>query len=146
MWKKLRARGLLFLELCLDLSLLILFSAQAFLVGCLLIYGHIPVPPQWANEKLLEQHFDDCYIQAESFHLKLSGEIELTGLEVYHGKMSHPILEADSIVLEYTLRKEGAFQFTPTGLVVSNATLQMPAIYAPDGKRSAILVSTRSPA
>ena len=139
MWKKLRARGLVFLELCLDLLLLILFSAQAFIAGCLLIYGHIPAPAQWTNEALLERKFDDFYIQADSFRLKLTGEIELTGLKVYHGEMSDPILEAASTVLEYSLRKDGVTQFNPTGLVVSNGTLQMPAVYAPDGKRTAIL-------
>jgi hypothetical protein len=139
MWKKFRARGLLFLELSLDLLLLILFSAQAFIAGCLLIYGHIPAPAQWANETLLEKKFDGFHLQADSFRLKLTGEIELTGLKVYHGEMSDPILEADSTVLEYSLRKEGVTQFNPTGLVVSNGTLQMPAVYAPDGKRTAIL-------
>ena len=139
MWKKLRARGLVLLELCLDLFLLILFSAQAFLAGCLIIYGYIPVPPQWTNETLFETKIDGFYMQADSYRLKLSGEIELIELKVYHGAMSHPIFEADSTVLEYTLRKDGAYQFTPTGLVVSNATLLMPAIYAPNGTRSSIL-------
>ena len=139
MWKKLRAGGLLTLELCLDLLLLVLFSAQAFLVGCLMIYGHIPVPKEWTNETLLETNLNGFYIQAENYRLKLSGEIEVSELKVYHGEMSHPIFEADSTVLEYTLRKDGKLQFSPTNLIVSNATLMMPAIYAPDGTRSAIL-------
>ena len=139
MWKKLRARGLLLLELCLDLFLLVLFSTQAFLAGCLMIYGYIPVPPQWTNEALLETRVDGFYMQAESYRLKLSGEIEVTELKVYHGDMSQPIFEADSTVLEYTLRKDGTYQFTPTDLVVSNATLFMPAIYSLDGTHSPIL-------
>ncbi|CAA6690125.1 MULTISPECIES: AsmA-like C-terminal region-containing protein [unclassified Lentimonas] len=139
MWKKLRARGLLLLELCLDLFLLILFSAQAFLAGCLIIYGYIPVPPEWANERLFETKIDGYYIQAESYRLKLNGEIEVTHLKIYHGDMDRPIFEADSTVLEYTLRKDGTYQFTPTDLVVSNATLFMPAIYSLDGTHSPIL-------
>jgi hypothetical protein len=139
MWEKLRARGLLFIETCFDLTLLILFSAQACIAGCLLIYGYVPAPTQWLNETLLEQRFDDFYIQAESFRLKLSGEIKLTKLQVYHGEMSDPILEADSTVLEFSIRNNGTFQFTPTGLVLSKGTLQMPAIYSLDGKRTAIL-------
>ncbi len=139
MWKKLRARGLILLEFSLDLLLLILFSAQAFVAGCLLIYGHIPAPAHWTNEALLEQQFDGFYIQAESFRLKLNGEIELTELKVFNGEMTEPILEAASTALQYNLRKDGTFKFTPTGLILSNGTLQMPAIYAPDGKRTAIL-------
>ena len=139
MWRKIRARGLSFLELCLDLLLLMLFSAQAFVTGCLWIYGYVPTPTQWLNETLLEQQFDGFYIQAESFRLKLSGEIEFTKLAVYHSEMSDPIMTADSTALEYTLYNQGAYQFTPTGLVLSNGTLQMPAIYSPDGNRTTIL-------
>ena len=139
MWGKIRARGLSFLELCLDLLVLVLFSAQAFVAGCLWIYGYVPAPTQWLNEALLEQQFDGFYIQAGSFRLKLSGEIELTKLAVYHSEMSDPIMTADSTALKYTLYKQGAYQFTPTGLVLSNGTLQMPAIYSPDGNRTTIL-------
>lgn len=139
MWGKIRARGLSFLELCLDLLLLILFSAQAFVAGCLWIYGYVPAPTQWLNETLLEQQFDGFYIQAGSFRLKLSGEIELTKLVVYHSEMSDPIMTADSTALKYSLYNQGAYQFTPTGLVLSNGTLKMPAIYSPDGNRTTIL-------
>jgi len=139
MWKKLRAGGLLTLELCLDLLLLVVFSAQAFLVGCLLIYGYIPAPQKWMNRTLFETQIDGFYMQAESYRLKLSGEIEVTGFKVYHGEMHHPLFEADSTALNYTLRTDGAFKFTPTELIVSNGTLLMPAIYAPDGTHSAIL-------
>ena len=139
MWGKIRARGLSYLELCLDLLLLVLFSAQAFVAGCLCIYGYVPAPTQWLNETLLEQQFDGFYIQAESFRLKLSGEIELTKLAVYHSEMSDPIMTADSTALEYTLYNQGTYQFTPTGLVLSNGTLKMPAIYSPDGNRTTIL-------
>ena len=139
MWGKIRARGLLLLEPCLDLLLLILFSAQAFVAGCLWTYGYVPAPTQWLNETLLEQKIDGFYIQAESFRLKLNGEIELTKLQVYHSEMSDPIMTADSTELQYTLRHQGAYQFTPTRLVLSNGTLQMPAIYSPDGNRATIL-------
>jgi hypothetical protein len=139
MWEKIRARGLLFLEPCFDLLLLILFSAQAFVAGCLWTYGYVPAPTQWLNDTLLEQKIDGFYIQAESFRLKLNGEIELTKLRVYHSDMSDPIMTADSTELQYTLRHQGAYQFTPTRLVLSNGTLQMPAIYSPDGNRATIL-------
>ncbi len=139
MWGKIRARGLLLLEPCLDLLLLILFSAQAFVAGCLWTYGYVPAPTQWLNETLLEQKIDGFYIQAESFRLKLNGEIELTKLRAYHSEMSDPIMTADSTELQYTLRHQGAYQFTPTRLVLSNGTLQMPAIYSPDGNRATIL-------
>jgi hypothetical protein len=139
MWEKIKARGLQFLEPCLDLLLLILFSALAFVAGCLWTYGYVPAPTQWLNETLLEQKIDGFYIQAESFRLKLNGEIELTKLRVYHSEMSDPIMTADSTELQYTLRHQGAYQFTPTRLVLSNGTLQMPAIYSHGGNRGTIL-------
>jgi hypothetical protein len=141
MWKKIRARGFLLLELCFNLLLLTLFSAQAFVAGCLCIYGYIPAPAQWLNKTLLEQQFDGFYIQAESFRLKLSGEIELTKLQIYHSEINDPIMTADSTALGYTLLDQGTYQFTPTEFVLSNGTLNMPAIYSPDGNRTTILES-----
>jgi hypothetical protein len=138
MWKKLRAIGLSCLEIGLDLSLLILFSIQAFAVGCLLIYGHLTVPTDWINQLLKEQKVEGYYLQAESFRLQLNGEIQLTKLEVYNEAANEPILEAESTALRYQLFSNGAL-FTPTEFVLSNGTLQMPAIYSPDGKRTAIL-------
>lgn len=139
MWKTVIDRACLILELSLDLFLLLLFSVQAFLLGCLVIYGHIPVPPKWTNETLKEAHLDGFYMQADNYRIKLNGEIEVTALKVYYGEMNHPIFEADHTVLEYSIRTDGTFQFSPTGLIVSNATLWIPALYAPDGTHSAIL-------
>ena len=139
MWGKIRAKGFLFIEPCLDLLLLILFSAQAFVAGCLWIYGYVPIPTQWLNDTLLEQKIDGFYIQAESFRLKLNGEIELTKLQVYHSEMSDPIVTADSTTIQYTLGNEGAYRFNPIAIALSNGTLQMPAIYSPDGNRTTIL-------
>ena len=139
MWKKYRARGMMFLKLFLDLVLLIIFSIQAYVAGCLIIFHSIPIPTQWANQTLRTLSFEDYYVQANSFRLKLHGALELTGLKVYHDSMKLPILEASSTELEYRLLNDGALQFTPTELVLSNGTLQLPAIYAPGGARSAIL-------
>lgn len=139
MWKRLSARGLLLLKLCVDWLLWMLFSVQALIAACLLSYGYIPLPCHLINATLLERKFDGLYVQAESFRLKFSGEIELRGLRVYHDNISHPILETTGTVLQYTLRSQGAYGFYPTGLLVSDGTLQMPSIYAPDGKRTAIL-------
>ena len=129
----------MFLKLFLDLVLLIIFSTQAYVAGCLIIFHSIPIPTQWANQTLRTLSFEDYYVQANSFQLKLHGALELTGLKVYHSSMKLPILEASSTELEYRLLNDGALRFTPTELVLSNGILQLPAIYAPGGARTPIL-------
>jgi hypothetical protein len=139
MWKTSRAKGITLLELFLDLILLLLFSALAFVAGCLLTYGYIPIPSEWANRTLVEKNAAGYHIQADSFRLKLNGEIQLAGIQVHTENIRLPILEADNAVVQYQLWQRGAFHFKATGLVVSNGTLHLPAVYAPDGMRTPIL-------
>ena len=134
-----RAKGITLLELFFDLILLLLFSALTFVAGCLLIYGYIPIPSEWANRILVEKSAGGIHIQADRFRLKLNGELQLGGIQVYSERIHDPIVEADTAAINYELWADGALQFNATGLVVSNGTLHLPAVYAPDGKRTPIL-------
>ena len=134
-----RAKGITLLELFFDLILLLLVSALTFVAGCLLIYGYIPIPSEWANRMLVEKNAGGIHIQADRFRLKLNGELQLGGIQVYSERIRDPIVEADNAAIQYDLWADGALQFNTTGLVVSNGTLHLPAVYAPDGKRTPIL-------
>ena len=135
MRKKLKAP----LKLSLQLLLTALLVLQLAIVGCLLNYGHIPLPEQWTNKQLLKQSFNGFHIQAESFRLNLNGEIELTGVRVYSDETTKPIIEADCTNIQYGFSKKGRFRFNLNEILVTNGTLFMPAIYAPKGKRTSIL-------
>lgn len=139
MWKKLGAKALLLLKLCVDWLLLVLLAIQVLIAACLLSYGYIPLPSHLINATLLQQKLDGLYVQAESFRLKLGGELELRGLQVYHDKFNHPILQTAATFVEYRLHQQGVYGFHPTGLLVSGGTLEIPSIYTPDGKHATIL-------
>jgi hypothetical protein len=134
-----RVKGSTLFILFVDLILLLVFSALTFVAGCLLLYGSIPVPSEWANRLFAEKKAGGIHIQAEHFRLKLNGELLLAGVTVHSTRIRQPIVEADNAALEYELWSDGAWDFKATGLVVSNGSLYLPAVYAPDGKRTPIL-------
>ena len=51
--RKLRIATLL--ELFFDATMLLTFMAQAFVVGCILIYGHLPIPSEWGNQLIAKK-------------------------------------------------------------------------------------------
>ena len=73
----------LLLELCLDAALAVLFGLQAFLLGCLLTYGYIPLPTEWANEQLKKYPIDSIYLQSDQIGFDLSGGIRLSNIEIF---------------------------------------------------------------
>ena len=104
-----RAKGITLLELFFDLILLLLFSALTFVAGCLLIYGYIPIPSEWANRILVEKSAGGIHIQADRFRLKLNGELQLGGIQVYSERIHDPIVEADTAAIHYELWADARF-------------------------------------
>jgi len=139
MWKELQNRLLKLIETSLDSLLLLLFLIKAMIACCIVVYGHIPIPSDWANKQLLNQSFDGFYIQADSFRINLWKGIELLDLEIRHTEMKDPILNASSTQIKLSFLKQGSFKPNITDLVVTDGTLMMPAVYSPDGRRTAIL-------
>ena len=123
----------------LDFLLLMSFLALSLVAGSLIAYGYVSIPAKWANKKLQRSEFDGFHIQADSFHLKLGRQIKLIGPRIYHSETNKPILEADSTEIHYSFKKSGSYQFNVTKLIVTNGILAMPAVYAPDGKRTNVL-------
>jgi hypothetical protein len=134
-----RLKGITLLEFSFDFILLLAFSLQCFVAVCLLLYGYIPIPSEWANRVLAEKDVGGIHIQAERFRLKLNGELQLSGVQVHSERTRLPIVEADNASIKYQLWADGALKFQATKLVVSKGTLYLPAVYAPDGERSPIL-------
>lgn len=132
-----KARNLLIIVL--DGILLFSFFIQSLLIGCLIIYGHIPVSAKWANQQLLERRSDGFHIQAKSFRLKLWQKIELIDLKIYHNEIKNPLLEAVSAEIHYSVHTDKERPFSLNELVLTNGALIMPAVYAPDGKRTTVL-------
>ena len=127
------------LELILDFLLLVLFLVQALVAGCLLTYGYIPIPEKLANQQLLKNSYNGFHIQADSFRLKLWQKIELVGLKIYHEETKGSVLDAASTEINFSFGTGGIFKPHLSKLIVTDGTLMIPAVYSPDGKRSAIL-------
>lgn len=127
------------LKRCLQVTLAVLFFLQSALLVCLLTYGYIPLPSKWINQQLLVRPFNGLHIQAESFRLKFSREIELINIKVYSHETTKPILEADCATIQYNFNGKDSSGFNLDELVIINGTLSMPAVYAPSGKHTAIL-------
>ncbi|MGJ8653699.1 MAG: hypothetical protein ACSHX8_10535 [Opitutaceae bacterium] len=127
------------IELFFDASLLLIFIPQAFLLGCLLTYGYIPIPKDWASEQIAPFLPDGFRLEAETIRLKLNGEIELSNISAWTNFVKQPILEADGAIIHLRLNRNESYLPQAQSLVISNGTLFLPAVYSPDGLRRPIL-------
>lgn len=125
------------LELFFDLTLLLLFMAQAFAVSFLLIYGYLPIPSEWGNQLIAKQLPPGLILRIDDFRLRLGGQIDLVGIELRSVDIQQPLLKAESAKL--------AFKWSLTSppeaqsLVVAGGTLFIPSVYSPNGHHSPIL-------
>lgn len=134
---KTKAIGLFIISL--DSLLLLFFLVQSMTIGCLIAFGYVPIPTKLTNNYLLKNPSAGFHIQADSFRLKLFRGIELIGLKVYHSELKGPVLEARSTEVNYSFKKGNAYKFNLDNLVVTDGTLMMPAVYAPNGMRTVVL-------
>lgn len=139
MLKLSKLKGSILLELFFDASLLLLFIVQAFLLGCLLTYRHIPIPKNLGDTLIARYGPEGFRLEADSIRLKLNGEIELSRFKIWTDASHHPILEADGAVAEIKRSDQRGFRVSVESLVLANGTLYLPAVYSPDGLRTPIL-------
>jgi len=137
-----RSKAGILLELFLDATLLFIFALQAFILGCLLTYGHIPVPKDWASKRVATYLPEGFRLEAETIRLKLNGEIELSNVYAWSDSINHPILESNNAVIHLHFDKANGYLPQVKNLVISNGTLYLPAVYSPDGLRRPILEKT----
>lgn len=135
-WKKLRLGALL--ELFLDTALLTLFMAQAFIGGCLLIYGYLPLPSEWGNRLIAQRLPPDIILHVDDFRLRLGGYIDLIGIDVKTAGIQQSLLRAESA--EIKLQWNIGFELPQAeNLVLSAGTLFIPSVYSPDGHQRPLL-------
>mgnify|MGYP000864606527 CR=1 FL=1 len=137
-----RSKLSILLELFFDTSLLILFVVQAFILGCLLTYGYIPIPKDWASQQIATYLPSEFRVEADTIRLKLNGEIELSNIAAWTDTIQQPVLQSDGAVLHLKFDKENQYKPYVESLVISNGTLFLPAVYSPDGLRRPILEKT----
>lgn len=127
-------------ELFLDAVLLVCFIAQAFLLGCLLIYGYLPLPAKWLNRSINEQLPPGIEINAGNYILALDGSVRAENIELRLQDISQAVFTADYALLELSIQTGGDEGFVKVKeCVLSEGTLVLPAVYSPSGRNSLIL-------
>ena len=128
----------LLLELFFDAALLLIFMAQAFVVGCLVVYGYLPLPTGWGNQLIAQKLPPGIILEVDQFHLRAGGSLDLVGIDLRSPKIQQSLLVANAA--EVRLSWNG-FKQLPSleGLVLSAGTLYIPSVYSADGYHSPIL-------
>ncbi len=138
---KKRSKLLILLELLLDTFLLLIFIPKAFIVGCLLTYGYIPIPSSWLNEQLAKVDLSGFRIQAERYDLYLNGRLDIHDIQIFAAENDESIFESENAYLHYQLFGTDKPSLNVSEFILTSGTLYLPAVYAPNGERSPLLES-----
>ncbi|PXA05198.1 hypothetical protein DDZ13_04350 [Coraliomargarita sinensis] len=134
-----KSRAATILELFLDGILLLCFIAQAFVLGCLWAYGHLPLPTEWFSQRITQQLPDGVSIRADSYALTHDGSIQLENVRLNLDGIQQAVFEADYAHAEFGVAFGEDHYFQLKEFVLSDGQLLLPAVYSPSGKNSTIL-------
>ena len=88
------------LELFFDVLMLLVFIAQASVVGCLLIYGHLPIPTNWGNQLIAKKLPPGIVLRIDGIRLRSDASIEFEGIELSAANIEQSLFRADVAKLE----------------------------------------------
>jgi hypothetical protein len=134
-----RIKTATFLELFLDAVLLLVFIAQAFIIGCVTTLGHVPLPAEWANQKLNQRLPDVLSIRAENFYLTLDAQIEVENITLRSEGFKTPLFEGESAFIRIVPGSLIRLQPEVASVVIAQGRLNLPAVYSPSGMDQQIL-------
>src|SRR6056297_88873 len=96
-----KSRAATVVELFFDGVLLICFIAQAFILGCLFAYGHLPLPTKWFSNTINGKLPPGFFVSAESYALTLDGTIRIENIELKLDGIQQSVFNADYAHLEF---------------------------------------------
>lgn len=134
-----KSRAATVVELFFDAILLLCFIAQAFVFGCLLTYGHLPLPTNWLNQTISDRLPEGLTVNADGYSLETDGRIRVDGLRLRLEGIQHAVFSADYAHAEFGSNWDRDEPFSIKECVFSKGRLSLPAVYSPSGKRSTIL-------
>ena len=88
------------LELFFDATLLLIFMAQAFVIGCLLIYGYLPIPTNWGNQLIAKRLPPGIVLRIDGIRMRSDASIEFEGIELRAANIEQSLFCADAAELE----------------------------------------------
>ncbi len=138
MAKRKRIRLSVLLELFLDTILLLGFMIQAFLVGCLLVYGYLPLPAGKVTQLINEKLPDNFIVEVEDYRLQTNGTIQAIGIKIGYSSIKQSLFEAESAEIEFIWRGFSGLP-DPANLIVTGGTLYTPSVYSPNGYHTPLL-------
>lgn len=132
-----RISGLL--RLGLNGVLLLIFALQAFIVGCVLVRGYLPLPVEWVNRTLDRRLPEGVQAGAAAFRLYPGGALQIESLQLFVAPHELPIFTAGHLNLKPGLARGNFLKPQLKGLTLSDGRFYIPAVYAPDGRRGPLL-------
>jgi hypothetical protein len=128
-----RSRLSAVIEFLFDGLLLLCFIVQAFILGCLLAYGHLPLPAKWVSENITAQLPPGLSIKADSYSLTLDGTIRMENIELHLDGIEDACFNAAYAHAEFGLRWDKQQPFLLKECVLLKGLITLPAVYSPDG-------------
>ena len=101
-----RFKLLRLLEPLIDGLLLLIFIPKALILGCLLLYGYIPIPADWLNEQLAKAEVSEFRYSIE-YQLCPDGKLQLKDIAIFAADNEAAIFEAENAYLHYELFRKG---------------------------------------
>lgn len=139
MSSRVKSRAATIVELFFDGLLLLIFIAQAFLLGCLLTYGHLPLPTKWVSDRIREDLPDGISISADSYALNLDGTIRMENVQFQLNDIEQAFFKAEYAHIEFGVTWDREKPLYLKGCILSNGLLSLPAVYSPSGTSSTVL-------
>ncbi len=125
------------LKFFLDGLLVLVFLAQAFVAGCLVFRGYVPIPASWANRLIAHKTPEGFDLRVQAVRLYGQG-VFFSDLELQLTEINQTILSAGSA--EASIRWVGR-KWRPQllGISLAEGMLYAPSTYARGGQHSRLL-------
>lgn len=134
-----RSRASAIIELCFDGILLLCFIGQAFLLGCLFAYGHLPLPSKWVSETIARQLPPGLSLVAGSYSLTLDGTIRIENIELHLDGIEGAIFTAADAHAAFGFRWDRQQPLQLKECMLLQGRITLPAVYSPDGMDRPVL-------
>ncbi len=124
--------------LFIQFPLLAGFCLQLLFLLSLFINGCVPLSAKWVNAFLANHSFSGLQLSADSYHIRLDGKIEISGLKIYKEDRNKPLLEATSTLLAWTPDFNQSPLIRPTECILTGGVIYLPPIHSPDGRKKTL--------
>lgn len=124
-------------KLFLDGLLILVFLVQAFVGGCLVFPGYVPIPASWANRLIAHKTPEGLDLRVQAVRL-YGNRIFCSDLELQVSEIEQTIVSARSVELSFDWTG-GKWRPQLRKISLADGVLYTPTIYAPSGQHTPLL-------